>query len=338
MKWKRTLAFALALCLVLALSPGALAVELTDAGTAAGELHEMGLFEGTSENADGTPVFELERAPTRAEAVTMLVRLLGREDAALAGNWDTPFTDVPAWAEPYVGYAYTRGFTDGTGATTYGSGASVTASQYITFVLRALGYESGTDFEWDAAWELSDEIGLTSGEYGASTRNFTRGDVAIISLGALSCKLKCSDTNLMDTLTGELEEFAFDGVGTFYLPGDSDADTYFVDNSDVSEVYITTENVEAMAIYYSISEYEMPEDLNALYEEAIAEMGGLDMQIRFKEDAYGNSSADFTTEGVYLYMASFSTDSGFGFIIYGCPEADAANYDFGYWFSLSEIN
>ena len=55
MKWKRTLAFALALCLVLALSPGALAVELTDAGTAAGELHEMGLFEGTSENADGTP-------------------------------------------------------------------------------------------------------------------------------------------------------------------------------------------------------------------------------------------------------------------------------------------
>ena len=83
----------------------------------------------------------------------------------------------------------------------------------------------------------------------------------------------------MDTLTGELEEFAFDGVGTFYLPGDSDADTYFVDNSDVSEVYITTENVEAMAIYYSISEYEMPEDLNALYEEVIAEMGGLDMQI-----------------------------------------------------------
>ena len=92
-----------------------------------------------------------------------------------------------------------------------------------------------------------------------------------------------------------------------------------MDNSDVSEVYITTENVEAIAIYYSLSEYEMPEDLNALYEEVIAEMGGLDMQIMFKEDAYGNSYADFTTEGVYLYMASFSTDSGFGFIIYGCP-------------------
>lgn len=52
---------------------------------------------------------------TRSEAVTMLVRLLGRENEALSGKWETPFTDVPAWAEPYVGLAYENGLTTGTG-------------------------------------------------------------------------------------------------------------------------------------------------------------------------------------------------------------------------------
>lgn len=66
-------------------------------------------------DSDGAPVFELGRAMTRSEAVTMLVRLLGRENEALSGKWETPFTDVPAWAEPYVGLAYENGLTTGTG-------------------------------------------------------------------------------------------------------------------------------------------------------------------------------------------------------------------------------
>ena len=152
---KRSFVFALVLCLMLTLTPFASAAS-DEASEAANALYELGLFQGTAENADGTPVFDLDRAPTRAEAVTMLVRLLGGEDAALAGDWDTPFTDVPEWAEPYVGYAYSKGLTDGTGETAFGSDASVTAAQYITFVLRALGDESGADFEWDRAWELSD--------------------------------------------------------------------------------------------------------------------------------------------------------------------------------------
>lgn len=150
----------------------------------------MGLFGGTGTDANGNPIFDLDRAPTRQEVITMLVRLLGKEAEAKAGTWSVPFSDIADWARPYVGYAYTNGLTNGTSATTYGGTDVVTASQYLTFVLRALGYEAGTDFQWDRAWELSDRIGLTSGQYNINTSSFTRGDVAIISAQALNVSLK----------------------------------------------------------------------------------------------------------------------------------------------------
>lgn len=49
-----------------------------------------------------------------------------------------------------------------------------------TAVLRALGYKSGSNFQWDRAWELSDQIGLTDGRYHRGTTDFVRGDIAVI--------------------------------------------------------------------------------------------------------------------------------------------------------------
>ena len=79
------------------------------AKNAADSLHALGLFTGTGTGADGKPNYDLNRAPTRQEAVTMLVRLLGKEEEAKAGCWQTPFTDVVSWAAPYVGSAYENG-------------------------------------------------------------------------------------------------------------------------------------------------------------------------------------------------------------------------------------
>lgn len=186
---KRTVALILLIVLMLSLVPAAFAAS-DEAVSAANALHELGLFNGTGVGADGKPNFDLDRTPTRNEAVTMLVRLLGKEDEAKAGIWKTPFTDVPQWAMPYVGYAYEHGLTTGMSATLYSGNKPVTVSQYLTFVLRSLGYTSGADFQWDKAWVLSDQIGLTQGQYNANTTNFTRGDVAIISNSSLSIKEK----------------------------------------------------------------------------------------------------------------------------------------------------
>ncbi len=195
---KRILSLLLAVVLVCSLVPTAFAAS-SEATDAANTLHNLGLFNGTGTNADGTPIYDLDRAPSRFEAVTMLVRLLGKEAEAKAGTWDTPFTDVVDWAKPYVGYAYANGLAAGTSATTFGGSAIVTASQYLTFVLRSLGYESGKDFQWDKAWELSDKIGMTDGRYNADTKTFLRGDVAIISNNALYMNLANSDKTLLDS-------------------------------------------------------------------------------------------------------------------------------------------
>lgn len=166
-------------------------------------LYDLGLFQGAGYHLDGTPNFDLDRIPTRYEAVTMLVRLLGKESEAKEGTWDTPFTDVVAWAEPYVGYAYANGLTGGTGPKTFGGNAPVSATQYITFILRALGYSSETDFEWDKAWTLSDKLGLTHGEFGLNQSNISRGGVAALSADALQIEYKDGNGKLFEKLIDE---------------------------------------------------------------------------------------------------------------------------------------
>ena len=196
---KKRISILLALSLIVCMVPAVFAAS-DKANKAAVSLYELGLFKGTGTNPDGTPIFDLDRAPSRAEAVTMLVRLLGKEAEAVNSTWETPFTDVADWAKPYVGYAYTNGLTNGTSATTFGGSATITASQYLTFVLRALGYESGKDFKWDAAWELSDKIGLTDGRYHAGNTTFLRSDTAIIGYSAIDTKQKGSEETLAEKL------------------------------------------------------------------------------------------------------------------------------------------
>lgn len=197
----------LTMIMIFSVTPSAAAAS-EEATQSAQTLYELGLFKGTGTNPDGTPIFDLDKAPTRNQAVIMLVRLLGKEEEALAGKWDLPFTDVVEGSTvyPYIGYAYANGLTNGTSATTYSGGNLIRANQYITFVLRALGYTSGVDFQVSTAWEFSDAIGLTEGTYSSSS-NFTRGDVAQISAAALSVKQK----NTSDVLAKKLIN---DGVFT----------------------------------------------------------------------------------------------------------------------------
>lgn len=182
----------------------------------ANTLYELGLFQGKGTTAKGRPIYALNDTPTRAEAVTMLVRLLGREQEAKAGAWDLPFTDVPEWARPYVGYAYANGLTNGIGAGRFGSGQAVTADQYMTFLLRALGYSSETDFAWNAAADYGAGLGLKI----ADRKSFTRGQVAAVSAAALAQKQKGAPQTLVALLA---ENGAIDGSLAaeygFLIPG-----------------------------------------------------------------------------------------------------------------------
>lgn len=97
-------------------------------------LDQLGLFRGTEQG------YELDRTMTRAEGAVMLTRLLVGEQEALNGSYQTPFTDVPNWAKPYVGWLYENKLTNGTGKTKYSPDAAMQFKQYARFTGRAAGY------------------------------------------------------------------------------------------------------------------------------------------------------------------------------------------------------
>ena len=200
---KRIVSALVAIALVLMLIPATLAVN-EEALVAADALNALGLFSGTGTDAAGKPVYELDRQPTRQEAITMLVKLVGGAEESSRGGWETPFTDVDDWAKNWVGYAYAKGLTAGTSASTFGANDKTTAAQFLTFVLKALGYDATSDFSWDNAWPLAEQVGISRGEYNAQT-SFTRGDMAVISHRALSAKMKGSDMLLSEVVFGEQE-------------------------------------------------------------------------------------------------------------------------------------
>jgi hypothetical protein len=234
--------------------PAAFADQNTTWLDAANNLNSFGLFRGTDNG------YELERAGTRAEALVMLIRLMGYEDAALGTGWWHPFDDVPGWADRYVGYAYTIGLTNGISATKFGSSDRTSAAMYITFVLRALRYNDIdlNDFYWAAPWELSDRIGITFNKYRDGS-GFTRGDMCFVSYNALNARLKNSFWTLFESLknTGAIPEYEYYPGGT----RDGDSSIYLDENNiDISlstsayPIYISSDHIYSVEFLFETAD------------------------------------------------------------------------------------
>ena len=137
--------------------------DISEAQTAAEKLHALGLLSGMGTLPDGSVNFGLGEPLSREQGVTMLLRLMAADiDGA---EHSMPFTDVSPWASKAVAYAYSLGLAKGYSDTLFGGRDPLSAAGYLSFVLRALGYSSDTDFSWTSPWTLSDAIGLTHGEY-----------------------------------------------------------------------------------------------------------------------------------------------------------------------------
>jgi len=228
------------------------------------ELKELGLFLGVSDTD-----FALDRAPSRMEAVVMLIRILGREDEALSGTWKHPFTDVPAWAAPYVGYAYETGLTRGISDTEFGTG-NASAAMYLTFVLRALGYSdtAALDFTWDNPYALSASVGILDER--VNLEDFRRADVVLISHAALRSFLKGTVQTLAEKLisAGAFSQYLFERT---YDRAQTIAAALDVFSSYIDAIGLSTEKAlnptvsgtEMMGLLDSMVEYAAPEKLDA---------------------------------------------------------------------------
>jgi hypothetical protein len=206
---KRSAAILLLAVLVVSLAAGAFAMPAAAASeeVSAAALNSLGLMSGVGRNADGSVNYDLQSVANRQTATTMLVRILGGESDAAAGNWDLPFADYDSWAKPYIGYAFSNGLVKGISDTRFGGTSAITAQQFITMILRALGYSDdasagSADFSYADACDFAKAIGLTDGSYTNSTSVFRRGDIAVISFSALGTHMKGTATTLYTHVTG----------------------------------------------------------------------------------------------------------------------------------------
>ena len=126
---------------------------------------------------------------TRNEMAVIMCNLLG-----LKTGGTHPFTDVPAWATPYVAACYNNGIIAGVSADKFGGDSNVTAVQASLMVMKALGY-FGYAGEFGDNWKLStvkqaSKINLYNGINAYTDQIMTRNEVAQLVLNALEATIQ----------------------------------------------------------------------------------------------------------------------------------------------------
>ena len=137
-------------------------------------LFDCGFFTGTDRGA------ELSRALTREEAAVLVLRVMGGE--ADLFDAELPFSDVSAWARPHVSRLWEAGIVRGVSAGRFGAAEPVTARQFYTMLLRALGH---TEFSADGALEYAVSCGLLDPAE-LPREGFTRDDALYACYRALN--------------------------------------------------------------------------------------------------------------------------------------------------------
>ena len=184
---KRALSLALASVMVMGLmvvGSGASYVDVSSKNNveAIEVLQAVGIMTG-----DENGKFNPDAKVTRNEMAVIMCNLLDYTVASYKGT--APFTDVPAWAEPYVAACYTNSIIAGYSATTFGGNDGVTTAQAALMLLKALGYfQYQNDFGED--WIVStisqgSKADLFDGVDTGATATLTRNDVAQMVLNAL---------------------------------------------------------------------------------------------------------------------------------------------------------
>ena len=164
-------------------------------------LQAVGIMTG-----DENGKFNPDAKVTRNEMAVIMCNLLDYTVASYKGT--APFTDVPAWAEPYVAACYTNGITSGISATQYGGDQAVTTGEAALMLLKALGYfQYSGDFGQDWLVETT-KIGSTAGLFdGIKTgarEALTRNDVAQMVLNTLEADVVIAEKNGSDITVGDI--------------------------------------------------------------------------------------------------------------------------------------
>lgn len=215
---KKVLSFVLVLAMVLGSVAMAFAVNYSDMDgnkyeEAVETLSNLGVLNGYE---DGT--FKADREIKRSEFAKVVVEALGLTTSAAS---TAPFSDVPAgkWYTPYVALAAQLGIVNGFGDGTFRPDQTITDTQAIVMVVRALGYTDEYFGGYNAAKYISQATALQlMKSVNAGTGASTRGNVAQLVYNALGVQIKKidNDGNAVNTVAGDTMQARL--MGSPYAP------------------------------------------------------------------------------------------------------------------------
>lgn len=245
---KKVLALVVAVAMIASMGLVASAASYSDVAAnasyadAVNLLSNLGIIKGYE---DGT--FKPENTVTRAEAATMIVRMLALDDEVEAG--ETNFTDVAAdnWASGYVNVAYANGIINGMGDGTFNPNGEVTYGQIVKMIVCALGYEpvalaNGGYLGGGYLYAGSSQVtGFTKGVSGTANAAASRATVARLIYNAL-------EVEIMDQ-----KSFSTGINGSTYE---------VLENKTILSEYLELEKVDAVVTetYLSTSQYDAEAD------------------------------------------------------------------------------
>ena len=163
------------------------AAEVNEAGV---YLRERGEYQG-----DSTGSLMLDKGLTRAEMAAVITRLHGEGEVNPEHyTWACYFTDVPAWAKPYVGYCIANLLVSGYDVYHYGPNDPVTPAMACTVVLRCCGYKDGEGNVWSysTASQYAASLNLIS-QSTAQASIITRGEMAVLISRAWNAEGRTQD-------------------------------------------------------------------------------------------------------------------------------------------------
>jgi len=204
-------------------------------------VQDLGVLKG---DGDGVTEAYLAQRTTRLQAAILYLRLIGKEDEALAYSGTGSFADaaaVGAANRPVLAYlkAHPELGWNGTTVGRFEPNAPVTSQQMYKVLLEALGYSSEQDFAYKDTLAFAASKGLRQ-EAGAAS--FANRNLAGALVEALQAKPKGSDA----TLAGKLAE-----AGA--IPGDKAAELEgnWIDagKTDDGTVYLTDGEGRALYLY-----------------------------------------------------------------------------------------
>ena len=303
---KKVLAMVLAFACTFSMFAGAKVFEDVPAGSDYSEavtmLSDLGIIQGKD---DGK--YHPEDTITRAEACAMIARLMTGDPNVSQYVGAQSFTDVAkgSWKDSAIGYCYINGIVIGVGNNKFEPDRAITDAEFITMVVRAMGYETA-DMKQNYPFSYmsnAQAIGLLDGTNMVASTDALRGEDAQVIYNALFTDY-ARGAKLVNTTHGTSVETYPTLAESVWGLERAAVGTWTKDSSDDENVTLTNCKAHTWVVVGADKEkegyilaYPIDDDTTDVYKSDVSESNGTKyVPYSFKYDGDASAIAGYQVE------------------------------------------